>query len=80
MSTGTMTSKGQITIPKDVRDQLGLSPGVVVTFTLTDDNSVVLSATPRRAVDLYGSISYTGPTVSLDEMDRAIAEGWSSRQ
>lgn len=41
MST-TMTSKGQVTVPKAVREHLGIGPGSKVTFTLADDGRNVL--------------------------------------
>jgi looped-hinge helix DNA binding domain, AbrB family len=40
MST-TVTSKGQVTIPKPVRDRLNIKPGNAVDFVLADDGSVV---------------------------------------
>jgi len=40
--TTTVTSKGQVTIPKPVRDRLGLEPGSAVDFELAPDGRVVL--------------------------------------
>lgn len=47
----TLTSKGQVTIPKPVRDHLGLRPGSAVEFELAADGRVVLkpAAKPRRS-------------------------------
>lgn len=39
----TVTSKGQVTIPKPVRDRLGIAPGNSVEFLIGADNQVVLS-------------------------------------
>ena len=50
----TVTSKGQVTIPKRVRDRLSIKPGSVVEFELSPDGRVVLTkagkkpATPRK--------------------------------
>jgi antitoxin PrlF len=48
----TLTSKGQVTIPKKVREHLGLAPGMGVSFDLRPDGAVVLhkagEATPRQ--------------------------------
>lgn len=45
----TLTSKGQVTIPKKVRDLLGLKPGSAVEFELTDEGEVILKpAQPSR--------------------------------
>jgi antitoxin PrlF len=48
MST-TVTSKGQVTIPKPVRDRLNLKPGTAVDFELTDDGRVVLLKAGRKS-------------------------------
>jgi AbrB family looped-hinge helix DNA binding protein len=47
MST-TVTSKGQVTIPKAVRDRLSIKPGSVVDFELADDGRVVLVKAGRK--------------------------------
>jgi antitoxin PrlF len=44
----TVTSKGQVTIPKAVRDLLGLKPGHAVTFELAADGRVVLIPVAMR--------------------------------
>jgi AbrB family looped-hinge helix DNA binding protein len=38
-----LTSKGQVTVPKPVRDHLGIKPGSAVEFALADDGRVVLT-------------------------------------
>jgi antitoxin PrlF len=43
-----VTSKGQVTIPKNVRDRLGIAAGSAVAFELTDTGEVVLRAVGRR--------------------------------
>lgn len=50
MTDTTLTSKGQVTVPKKVRDFLGIGPGSKVTFELTPKGDVVLRpAAARRA-------------------------------
>ena len=52
----TITIKGQVTVPKPIRDALGLVPGSQVDFALDDQGRVVLqrSAAPRkRKVDRF---------------------------
>lgn len=73
MSTGTMTSKGQITVPKDVREAMGLTPGTRVDFRLVDGQWTI-STERIRAVDLIGILSSNGRSVTIDDMDAAIAE------
>jgi AbrB family looped-hinge helix DNA binding protein len=51
MTATTLTSKGQVTVPKQVRDFLGIRPGSKVTFELTPKGDVVLrpwTAQPGR--------------------------------
>ncbi len=78
MATGTMTSKGQITIPKEVREDLGLNPGARVSFTRNAEGEYVLRRERRSVRELAGSLRYTGPTRSIEEMqdviERAAAE------
>lgn len=72
MSTGTMTSKGQITVPKDVREAMGLTPGTKVNFRLIDGQWVI-STEPTRAIDAFGALSSNGHRVTVEQMDDAIA-------
>lgn len=44
----TVTSKGQVTIPKPVRDRLGIKPGNAVEFGLAPDGQVVLTKVGNR--------------------------------
>lgn len=55
MSTAaTLTSKGQTTIPKEIRDELGMKAGDRMTFTLLPDGSVIMRVKNRSVRDLYG--------------------------
>lgn len=44
----TVTSKGQVTIPKKVRDRLGITPGSEVEFSLNEQGDVVLLKRGRK--------------------------------
>jgi AbrB family looped-hinge helix DNA binding protein len=74
MPTATMTSKGQVTIPKAVRDALGLTMGSVIDF-VPDDGGFRLTTRSRSAHDLFGMFANSGYHASVEEMDDAIAEG-----
>jgi antitoxin PrlF len=77
MSTATITSKGQLTLPKAVRDALDLHPGDRVNFVrMEDGNYAVLPAT-RPVMALKGIIGKPAGPISLGDMDRAIAGGAS---
>jgi antitoxin PrlF len=69
-----ITSKGQATIPKAVREHLGLKPGDRIKFFMHPDGSVVLlPKLPASA--LRGILAGTRRTATIEEMNEAIAEG-----
>ncbi|WP_299439569.1 AbrB/MazE/SpoVT family DNA-binding domain-containing protein [uncultured Rhodospira sp.] len=74
----TLSSKGQITVPKALRDRLRLSPGDRVAFVLDDDGSVRIVPKPNSVRDLKGCLPRPAAPVSLEDMDRAIADGAAS--
>ena len=47
MST-IVTSKGQVTIPKEVRDRLGIKPGTAIDFEMTEDGRIVIAKAGRK--------------------------------
>ena len=76
MAVATLTSKGQTTIPKEIRDRLGLEPGDKLDFVVEADGRVVLRPATRDVRELRGMLRRKGrKPVSLEEMDRAIAQG-----
>ncbi len=75
MPLTTITSKGQVTIPKAIRDELGLSPGDRVRFTRQHDGTVIVEPETVDVRSLKGMFSHAvDSVVSLEDMDRAIAE------
>lgn len=74
----SLTIKGQITIPKAMREKLHLAPGDKVKFFLHPDGSLaILPKLP--ASSLRGILRYSGPPVSLEEMEAGIAQGATAR-
>ncbi len=72
MSTTTMTSKGQMTLPKDVRDDLGLKPGDKLDIVKRGGNYVLLPRNfPVAALAGILGKSPSGP-MTLDEEDAAL--------
>ena len=69
MST-TVTTKGQVTIPKPVRDHLGIGPGSVVDFRLAADGGVVIEKPdgPRPLSRFAKLRGIAGPGLSTDEL------------
>ncbi len=60
MSDSTLTSKGQTTIPKDIRDSLGIKPGSRMTFTLMPDGTVLMRVKNKSVMSLAGSLRKKG--------------------
>jgi antitoxin PrlF len=72
----TVTSKGQVTIPKPIRDHLGICPGSRVAFRRAPDGSIVIEKAdgtrqPSRFAELVG---IAGPGPSTDEI-MAVTRG-----
>ena len=67
--TTVLTSKGQVTVPANVRRRLGLEPGHRLTFTVLADGTTVMRAKTRSIGDLAGSIEPgTDRRASIDEL------------
>lgn len=80
MPTSTVTTKGQVTIPKSIRDALGLHPGDRVLFVRHDDGTVAIEPETVDVRSLYGRFKHfaTRP-VSVDEMNDTIGEAAADR-
>jgi len=57
MPLSTITSKGQITVPKEVRDVLGLKSGDKVDFRLEKDGTARMLPLSRKVSDVFGMLS-----------------------
>ena len=73
MATATLTSKGQLTLPKSVRERMGLDSGDRVEFVEVTDGVFNIVAATRDVRELRGMISKPKDAISLDDMNRAIA-------
>jgi len=75
MPVSKLTSKGQTTIPKEIRDALGLKPGDRIRFVLEDDNRVVLSVPKRTIEDLAGMFyDPNREPVSIEQMNEDMKQ------
>lgn len=72
----TITSKGQITIPKEIRDRLALERGETVSFELTEDGGVVL----RKTGDPLDELRDLREEIAFSERDIASMQRESKRQ
>lgn len=72
MSAATMTSKGQITIPAEVRAKYRLRAGTRVDFVENEAGELVLRPKTGDIRELRGIVKYDGPSVSIEDMNEAI--------
>jgi antitoxin PrlF len=73
MSTATMTTKGQITVPAAVRSALGVEAGDRVEFIQIEPGRFELVAATGSVTILKGMLRKPAKLVSVEEMNRAIA-------
>lgn len=80
MPASTITSKGQVTIPKAIRDALGVGPGDRVLFVRHDDGTVVVQPETVDVRTLKGRFKrFVTRPVSVEEMNEAVAEAAADR-
>lgn len=78
MSTATITSKGQITIPAAIRAELKVGPGDRIEFVRTADDRFEVLAVTQEITNIRGMIKST-ETVSIEDMNKAIKRRASSK-
>ncbi len=74
MPTATVTSKGQITIPAQVRKALGLKPGIQIDFYETADGEYAFRPKTGSIMEMRGCLAYDGPPITIEDMDQAILD------
>jgi len=80
MPAAKLTSKGQVTIPKEVRDELQIDTGDRVLFVIRDDGVVELRPETVDIRDLFGLLkSKRRRPVTVEEMNEAIRRKASRR-
>lgn len=79
MPAATVTSKGQITLPKEIRVRLRLEEGDRVAFRERPDGSIVLEPETLDLLSLEGRIRPRVRGVSLDDMDAAVRRAVTKR-
>jgi antitoxin PrlF len=73
MSQVVLTSKGQMTLPKEIRDDLQVGPGDRLEIRKHEGGYLI--SRKRSARDLFAELPrYEGPPLSVEEMEQAIEE------
>lgn len=73
MATVTLTSKGQLTIPRQLRDALGLAPGARLQVSIDRHGRLVLVPSKYEPEDLFRERPKVNRVMTTDDMDQAIA-------
>jgi antitoxin PrlF len=73
MASATLTSKGQVTVPKSVRERLGIEAGDRLEFIESEHGFLVIAAT-RDIRSLKGIVARPKKPVSLEDMNNAIGK------
>lgn len=78
MAVATLTSKGQVTIPKSVREALQLQSGDKIEISVTGEGEALIRLISRTTEEVFGRLRDMNRSdrqvVSIEEMDGAIAE------
>lgn len=75
MALATITTKGQVTIPKSVRDSLMLSAGDKIEFIITDKREALIRPISKKVDEVFGILHKPGrKAVSVEEMDAKIRQ------
>ena len=78
MVESAVTSKGQTTLPKAVRKALGVVPGDRVRYVIFDNNEVRIMSV-RPLARLFRAFEHEGTSVTLQDMERPVAESAAKR-
>ena len=83
MNTLTITTKGQVTLRKDLLNHLGVEPGHKIEIDkLPNGRILVRAATPNGTIsDFIGCLSKESrPILTIDEMNEITAQGWAGEK
>ncbi|HFC97520.1 MAG TPA: AbrB/MazE/SpoVT family DNA-binding domain-containing protein [Thermosulfurimonas dismutans] len=73
MPLATITSKGQITLPKPVREALNLRRGDKVEITV-EEGKAILRPVVKKVEEVFGKLSQEGKSYSVEEIDLRLKE------
>lgn len=79
MPSASITSKGQITIPKEIRDRLGVRTGDRVAFRENEDGTIVVEAETTDLLTLRGVIRPRARGVTVEDMKDVVRRRAANR-
>ena len=76
----TVTVKGQVTVPKSIRDHLKIETGTQLDFKLNDDGSISVRSLKRSALSIVGLLKRPSrAAVTVEQMNRAVVDAAAER-
>jgi antitoxin PrlF len=76
----TITDKGQVTVPKEIRDRLGITPGTKLDFEILPDGTLRVRVLARGSANLFGLLHRDDMKArTVEEMDEGIVQAASER-
>lgn len=80
MTLATLTSKGQVTIPKAIRESLRLHAGDKVEFVITESKEALLRPITKKVDEVFGRLHKTGrKPISVGKMNNGISQKMRER-
>ena len=83
MSMLTVTAKGQVTLRKDLLKHLGVRPGEKITVDQLPDGRIEMKAArpTGKISDVFNLLKReSGPSLSIEDINRIAARGWAGRR
>ena len=83
MSALTVTAKGQVTLSKDILKHLGVHPGEKIAMDKLPDGRIeIRAARPTGKIsDAFGLLKKkSGPSLSIEDMNKIAARGWAGKR
>ena len=78
MAYSTVTSKGQVTIPKAVRDRMGIEEGSRLVF-VDDGDRILVYKVEADLAGLYGAVKHEGPPIDFTALKREVGKAIAER-
>jgi AbrB family looped-hinge helix DNA binding protein len=75
MTQATLTTKGQVTVPKAIREQLHLRAGDRIDFIVNESGEAVIRRVSCEAKEIRGILAHRGSTpITIEQMDEAVSQ------
>ena len=81
MASLTITTKGQVTLRKELLEHMGVAPGQKVSVEKLPNGRIQVSAAPRGKIsDVFGMLENNGQHFTIEELNDVIADAWAGKR